>query len=140
METTGEGAKTAISVLIVPDRFQPATLRLESKLLHNDTHTQVHILTFLTDLTQAQVDGQVFIGPDISKAVGHLLEENIVLGEKIKINTLPMLDVQSNDVQASHGARIEKLDPKKLFYFKSRGLSDHDAKQLLISGYMETIF
>jgi Fe-S cluster assembly protein SufD len=61
------------------------------------------------------------------------LEENILLGDKLKIKTLPMLDVRSNDVKASHGARIEKLDPQRLFYLQSRGLDDTQAKNLIIS-------
>ena len=43
-----------------------------------------------------------------------------------------MLDVQSNDVSASHGARIEKIDAKKLFYAQSRGLDEAQAKGLII--------
>ncbi len=66
------------------------------------------------------MDGNIVISPDIVKAAGHLLEENIILGERVQIKTLPMLDVRSNDVSASHGARIEKLDAKKLFYLESK--------------------
>lgn len=66
------------------------------------------------------MDGSIVISPDIVKASGHLLEENIILGERVQISTLPMLDVRSNDVSASHGARIEKLDVKKLFYLESK--------------------
>jgi Fe-S cluster assembly scaffold protein SufB len=44
-----------------------------------------------------------------------------------------MLDVRSSDVSASHGARIERLDEKKLFYMKSRGIDSTQAKELIIS-------
>ncbi|MDP2670742.1 MAG: SufD family Fe-S cluster assembly protein [bacterium] len=140
IQTAGENIQLFLSVIVIPDRFQPTKLHLQSNLLHSHTETNVHIISFLTDTTQAQIDGKVMVAPGIIKASGHLLEENIILGGKVKIQTLPMLDVRSNDVQASHGARIEKLDKKKLFYLQSRGLSDRAAKQLLISGYFETIF
>jgi len=52
----------------------------------------------------------VTIAPDTKQTSGHLLEENIVLGKKVKVKTLPMLDVRSSDVSASHGAKIDRLD------------------------------
>ncbi|MBP6256602.1 SufD family Fe-S cluster assembly protein [Patescibacteria group bacterium] len=51
-----------------------------------------------------------------------------------------MLNVQSNDVTASHGARIEKIDAKKLFYAQSRGLDESQAKGLIIGGYFDVLF
>jgi len=43
-----------------------------------------------------------------------------LLGKNIQIKTLPMLDIQSNDVKASHGATIQRLDEEKLFYLTSK--------------------
>jgi Fe-S cluster assembly protein SufD len=43
-----------------------------------------------------------------------------------------MLDVHANEVTAAHGARIEKLDNKKIFYLKSRGLDDQQATEMMI--------
>lgn len=51
-----------------------------------------------------------------------------------------MLDVQSNDVRASHGARIQKIDAKTLFYAQSRGLSTEQATGLIIGGYFDLLF
>jgi Fe-S cluster assembly protein SufD len=45
--------------------------------------------------------------------------------------------VRSNDVAASHGARIEKLDPKKLFYLQSKGIDPQEAKRLMLEGFVE---
>jgi Fe-S cluster assembly protein SufD len=98
------------------------------------------MVTMLVEGADCNVSGDVQIFPDIIKAEGRLLEENIVLGKKIKIHTLPKLDVRSNDVSASHGARIEKLDEKKLFYLESKGISKQDAKRLMLEGYVTTMF
>lgn len=64
---------------------------------------------------------------------GHLLEENIVLGKKIKIKTLPMLDVRSSDVNASHGAKIDRLDENKLFYMMAKGLDQKQSQMLIVT-------
>lgn len=116
-----------------------ASITLQAKSLLEASHTQVdmHLLTFLTTGGRSWVDGTIVLGPWIIKASWHLLEENIILGENVQLKTLPMLDVRSNDVSASHGARIEKLDEKKLFYLESKGIPPSDAKRLMVEGYIE---
>jgi Fe-S cluster assembly scaffold protein SufB len=49
-----------------------------------------------------------------------LAEENLLLGKKIQIKALPMLDVRSNDVKASHGSTISRLDDQKIFYLTAK--------------------
>ena len=44
-----------------------------------------------------------------------------------------IFDVQSNNIQAAHGAKIYRLDTEKLFYLQSKGLDSDQARQLLIS-------
>lgn len=55
-----------------------------------------------------------------------------MLGKKVKIKTLPMLDVRSSDVSASHGAKIDRLDESKLFYMMAKGLDQKTAQKLIV--------
>jgi Fe-S cluster assembly scaffold protein SufB len=48
------------------------------------------------------------------------LEENIIFGQHISVASLPSLSVASHDVQASHGAKIEKINQEKLFYMQAK--------------------
>lgn len=94
-------------------------------------------MSFLGDNADCQIDGGVNIAKDTKGTSGHLLEENIVLGKKVKIKTLPMLDVRSSDVSASHGAKIDRLDETKLFYMMAKGLDQKQAQKLIVQGYIE---
>jgi Fe-S cluster assembly scaffold protein SufB len=51
-----------------------------------------------------------------------------------------MLDVHSNDVSASHGCKIERLDDKKLFYAMSRGLTREQSVALFVDAYIGRLF
>jgi Fe-S cluster assembly scaffold protein SufB len=62
------------------------------------------------------------------------------LWENIKIRTAPILDVRSSDVSASHGCRVEKLDPKRLFYMQSRWLTQPQSQALILDGYLNSLF
>jgi Fe-S cluster assembly scaffold protein SufB len=90
------------------------------------------MLSVLTDQSIVSADGRIDIRPGISKVHGSLLEEYLIVGSDVSVKTLPMLDVQSSDVTASHGARIERIDDKKLFYMMSKGISKSDASRLMI--------
>jgi Fe-S cluster assembly scaffold protein SufB len=50
-----------------------------------------------------------------------------------------MLDVQTNDVKASHGATMQRLDEKKLFYMTAKGIPYNAAKKMLIRSYIEKV-
>ena len=85
------------------------------------------------------VNGNISISPGTSKVIAGLLQENIILGDHIHIQAKPMLNISSNDVQASHGAKIERIDSEKLLYMTSRGLTPQQAQRLVIQWYFAHI-
>ena len=54
-----------------------------------------------------------------------------MLSGRAQINTKPQLEIFANDVKCTHGATVGQLDPDEVFYLRSRGLSDVDARKLL---------
>lgn len=125
--------------LTIASAGHTSKVNMQATLAHDHSAAHLHMVTMLLEWSDATVHGGVTIVPGIIKVEGRLLEENIVLGKKVKIHTLPQLDVRSNDVAASHGARIETLDPKKLFYLQSKGISEQESKRLMIEGFVETM-
>lgn len=140
VETLAANASIDIKVLLIGKVWHTTTIDIQANLLHSNTEANLHLVSLLQDASSVVVNGKVCIGENIVKASGHLLEENIILWKSVTIKTLPFLDVRSNDVSASHGARIEKLDAKKLFYARSRGLNESQAKGLIIWGYFDVLF
>lgn len=140
IESAGEWAKILIKWLLIAKNWSNIKLTAHAHLMHDQATADLHLVSMLQDWSICEVDGGVDLHEWCSKISGHLLEENIILGTDIKIKTLPMLDVRSSDVSASHGCRIQKLDEKKLFYMRSKGLSKTQAEELMIRGYFEQVF
>lgn len=115
-------------------------LKCHSNLLNDYATSNIHLVSFLKNWSNCEIDWWVNLHKNVKKVEGHLLEENIVLGEDIRIKTLPMLDVHSSDVAASHGARIQKLSEEKLFYLRSRGLEKKESERLMLEGYVTELF
>ncbi|UFX82975.1 SufD family Fe-S cluster assembly protein [Candidatus Absconditicoccus praedator] len=86
------------------------------------------------------VDGSIKIEKNCNESKGFLSQENIFLDDTGSIKIIPRLDIYCNQVQASHGAKISKLDPMKIFYITSKGITQRDCKEMIISGYINNFF
>jgi Fe-S cluster assembly protein SufD len=62
-----------------------------------------------------------------------------MLSRQAEIDTKPQLVILADDVQCSHGTTVGQLDPQALFYLRSRGLSEAQARRLLCLGFAEEI-
>jgi len=98
------------------------------------------ITSFVGEWWDIEIIGGIKIQTDIQQVQAHLTEKNIILGQNLRCKVLPMLDVQSNDVSASHGATIDQINAEHLFYLTAKGLHSSLARQLIIQSYINTIF
>ena len=95
---------------------------------------------FVFSDAENQACATIYMQPNIQDSSSRLLEETVVLSEKIKVRNLPILDIQANNIAAAHGAKIYRLDEQKLFYLQSKWLSAQQARSLLISSYPNMLF
>ncbi len=76
------------------------------------------------------------------KAVGSTASmscDSLLLDEDSVANTYPALKIDTNDVSVAHEARVGKIGDEQLFYLMSRGLSEEQAMQLIVGGFIEPI-
>lgn len=137
--TAGEGAELHLYGLFFADAKKETKVKVSFDIAHSHTQGQLHLISFIQDERKVETDGAITILPNIQKIQSHLLEENIILGNKISIKAKPILNISSNDVQASHGAKIEKIDAEKLLYMTSRGLTPEQAQALVVNWYLNHI-
>ena len=87
-------------------------------------------------------DGQAFVNGTIKvlpAAVGTnaFLEERILLlSPNSKAEAIPNLEIKTDDVKCSHAATIGKIDEEEIFYLQSRGISDKQAKEMIVEGFL----
>ncbi|MBI2446049.1 Fe-S cluster assembly protein SufB [Candidatus Micrarchaeota archaeon] len=81
--------------------------------------------------------GKVYVSPTATNVKSNVECDALILDEKSASDTVPYMEIQSDDVSISHEASVSKLDSEKLFYLQSRGLSEEKAKQLLVQGFIE---
>jgi Fe-S cluster assembly scaffold protein SufB len=59
-----------------------------------------------------------------------------MLDPTAKVDAIPGLEIQTNDVKASHSASIARLSSEELFYFAARGIGDRDARRMYLTGFL----
>ena len=117
---------------------------------HLDNHTRVDHATphttsrqlykgVLGESSRGVFRGLVHVRPDAQKIDSQQSNMNLLLSDQARIDTRPQLEIHADDVKCSHGSTIGKLDEEALFYLRSRGLSENDARALLTRGFAAEI-
>lgn len=106
-------------------------------IYHHAEHTSSN--QYLKSLADAQASisivSDVKIEQPAKQASANQLTKSLLLSEEAEILAKPILEVDQDDVQASHGASIGALDPEAVFFLQSRGISQHDAETILLQAF-----
>lgn len=98
-----------------------------------------HFKTALSGAAHASFEGKIFVRPVAQKTMAYQLNNNLLLNDQARANSKPNLEIFADDVKASHGSTVAQLSPEELFYLRSRGLSEVEAKSLLTEGFCQEL-
>lgn len=85
----------------------------------------------IDDKGQGVFNGKIFVRKDAQKTNAYQSNKNILLSDDATMNAKPQLEIFADDVKCSHGATTGQLDDDALFYLRSRGIGEENAKALL---------
>ncbi|HMQ51048.1 MAG TPA: SufD family Fe-S cluster assembly protein, partial [Anaerolineae bacterium] len=66
--------------------------------------------------------------------------ENLMLDDTARADSIPSLEIDANDVRASHGATITKIVEEYVFYLMSRGIPRNTAVRMVVEGFFYKVF
>jgi Fe-S cluster assembly protein SufD len=84
-------------------------------------------------------NGKVYVKQDAQRTRAYQSNANILQGDDARIFTKPELEIYADDVKCSHGCTIGRLDEKGLFYLRSRGVSEAEARKMLSHAFMTDV-
>ncbi len=79
------------------------------------------------------------VNKEAQKTNAFQANNNILLSDKASINTKPQLEIFADDVKCSHGCTIGQLDDNAMFYLKTRGIPEKEAKALLTYAFANNV-
>lgn len=83
--------------------------------------------------------GLVDMGDEAKGAEGYQREDIIITSDQAQADTIPQLEIRNEEVACSHGSTIGNIDEEQLFYLRSRGLGEEEARSLITEGYLASI-
>lgn len=107
------------------------------KALHTQANTVVRGVLF--DQSQANIDGIIKIDPGAQNTNAFLEQKILLVGGKSQAKATPQLEIEANEVKASHAATVSKLDEEQIFYLMSRGISREESIKELINGFFQPV-
>jgi len=84
-------------------------------------------------------NGKIIVNKEAQKTNAFQANNNILISDKATINTKPQLEIFADDVKCSHGCTIGQLDESAMFYMRSRGIPEKEAKALLMYAFSNNV-
>jgi Fe-S cluster assembly protein SufD len=89
----------------------------------------------LDDSARGVFDGRIIVGVGAQKTVARQTNKNLLLSETAIVDSKPTLEIHNDDVKCNHGSTIGQLAEEPLFYLRSRGIAEEEARGLLIYAF-----
>ena len=86
-----------------------------------------------------EFNGMIKIMAGAQNSNDFLQQDSLMLSENARANAVPGLEIEANEVKASHGATAKPVDPEQKFYLMSRGLSAEVAEAMVVTGFLYPI-
>ncbi|MBI3559193.1 SufD family Fe-S cluster assembly protein [Candidatus Gottesmanbacteria bacterium] len=118
------------------DRFD---IDLTTNYLKPNSAGKTEIRIVLKDHAVCNFKGLLKIGKQAHQTKAFLSIKTLLLSDGAKIETIPSLEIEANDVAAGHAATVGRPEEEQIFYLTSRGLTKIQAKNLLTEGFLGEI-
>ncbi len=137
IQLLGEGAKAEILTVAFAgiDQHQDAG----AKVIHAAPNTSSRITSksISKDNGRASYRGLVKIYKNAVNCKVSVECDALLIGEEARSDTYPTMEIDNDQVRVEHEARVSKVAEEQLFYLTSRGLSEDEARLLIVNGFME---
>jgi Fe-S cluster assembly protein SufD len=94
----------------------------------------------LRDNARSVFQGMIKIDPSGQQTNSYLKNENLLLSDHARADSIPSLEIDANDVRASHGATVSRVDEEYIFYLQSRGIPRSTAVRMIVEGFFSSVF
>jgi len=134
---TGEGAQSEFMGVALGEGRQHFDHHTEHRHIAGHTWSNLDFKVALTGRSRSVYTGLIRIEENAPGSEAYQENRNLMLSEKCRADTIPELEILTDEVSCSHGATVAPVDPEQLFYLASRSISGPDALRLVVRGYLE---
>ena len=135
----GEGARAEFTGVTFAGKGQ--NLDTGAKVVHNAPNTSSYMNTksISKDGGISTFRSSVVVNPKAKGSKSAVSCQSLMLDDISRSDTIPAMDIRTQDADIGHEARIGRISDQAVFYLMSRGISEEEARALIVSGFADTV-
>jgi Fe-S cluster assembly protein SufD len=136
----GEGASCQVNGVMFTEGKQH--LSYHTLQHHEAAHCNSDFLykTALQDRSRTVWRGMIKVDPGAQKTNGYQRNDNLLLSDRARADSIPGLEIEADDVRCTHGSTSGKVDEELIFYAMCRGYTRKEATRMIVTGFFQQIF
>ena len=139
LQSQGANTQTALNGLYILRGASQAHNHLHIAHQHAHTTSEQLYKGILRDRAESVFEGTIHIAPKAQKTAAYQKNTNLLLDAAAVSHSKPQLEIYADDVRCSHGCTSNFLDPRMMFYMRSRGLTEKKAQHLLLKIFAQEV-
>jgi Fe-S cluster assembly protein SufD len=139
LDLVGEGATGRMSGFYFTDGNQHLDHDTQQNHLAARTTSDSLFKGALKGKSHSIWQGMIYVAPGAQKADGYQANRNLVLDRMAHADSIPGLEICTDDVRCTHAATVGKIDTNQVFYLLSRGIPRPEAEHLIVEGFFDPI-
>ncbi|MGI9255960.1 MAG: SufB/SufD family protein [Salinispira sp.] len=139
VELAGSGSELRLNGLYFADNDQHVDMRTVQRHAADHADSRTFYKGVIGDEAETIFQGLIEVSHEATGTDAYLTNNNLLVSDEAKSDSIPSLNINTNDVKCSHGSTSGKINEEQIYYFQCRGFSRDDAEQMLILGYFEEL-
>ena len=135
----GEGARAEFTGITFAGKGQ--NLDTGTKVVHNAPKTTSYVNTksITKDGGISTFRSSVVVKPQAKQSKSAVSCQSLMLDDISRSDTIPAMDIRTKDADVGHEARIGRISDEAVFYLMSRGISEEEARAMIVSGFADNV-
>ena len=117
-------------------------LSYHTQQYHRQPHCRSDFLykAALQDESRTVWRGMIKVDPGAQKTDGYQRNDNLLLSNLARADSIPGLEIEADDVRCTHGSTSGRVDDELIFYAQARGFTRQEAIRMIVTGFFQQVF
>lgn len=140
VKLVGQGARAQVNGVMFATAKQNLTYLTRQDHMAPNTFSDLLYKGGLKDQSRIVWRGMIRVEKDAQKTDAYQKNDNLMLSEAARADSIPGLEIEANDVRCTHGATAGRVDEDMIFYAEARGIRRDTAIRLIVEGFFANVY
>lgn len=139
IDISGDGCETLLAGMAIGSERQHIDNSVRVRHLSQHCHSNQLFKYVLDDESTGAFGGRILVAPGAAYTDAYQTNRNLLASTSARMHTKPQLEIYNDEVKCSHGATTGQLDAEALFYMRTRGIPEDEARNMLMQAFMADV-